>query len=130
MPGYFAGGKTGTAEKWARTATATRRHFNIAAFTQRVPDERAAIRGLHDARRAARVMQATYGYSTAGWVAAPEAGRVIARIGPMLGMMPDTPGRAGDQRRRWPCRWSPAGRRCRGAWAWRAAAGGAEGWRR
>jgi cell division protein FtsI (penicillin-binding protein 3) len=31
----------------------------------------------------------THGYATAGWVAAPAAGRVIARIGPMLGMLPD-----------------------------------------
>ena len=33
--------------------------------------------------------KSTYGYSTAGWVAAPAAGRVIARIGPMLGLLPD-----------------------------------------
>jgi cell division protein FtsI (penicillin-binding protein 3) len=33
--------------------------------------------------------KSTYGYSTAGWVAAPAAGRVIARIAPMLGMLPD-----------------------------------------
>src|SRR5260370_16446382 len=31
----------------------------------------------------------TYGYATAGWVVAPAAGKVIARIGPMLGMLPD-----------------------------------------
>ncbi|HEX4261489.1 MAG TPA: hypothetical protein VHY76_10345, partial [Acetobacteraceae bacterium] len=33
--------------------------------------------------------KSTYGYSTAGWVAAPAAGRTIARIAPMLGMLPD-----------------------------------------
>ena len=33
--------------------------------------------------------KATYGYSTAGWVVAPAAGKVIARIGPMLGLLPD-----------------------------------------
>jgi cell division protein FtsI (penicillin-binding protein 3) len=33
--------------------------------------------------------KATYGYATAGWVVAPAAGKVIARIGPMLGMLPD-----------------------------------------
>jgi cell division protein FtsI (penicillin-binding protein 3) len=33
--------------------------------------------------------KATYGYATAGWVSAPAAGKVIARIGPMLGMLPD-----------------------------------------
>ena len=32
--------------------------------------------------------KATYGYVTAGWVSAPAAGRVIARIGPMLGLLP------------------------------------------
>ena len=32
----------------------------------------------------------TGGYSTAGAVSAPGAGRVIARIGPMLGLMPET----------------------------------------
>jgi cell division protein FtsI (penicillin-binding protein 3) len=33
--------------------------------------------------------KSTYGYATAGWVSAPAAGKVIARIGPMLGMLPD-----------------------------------------
>jgi hypothetical protein len=32
----------------------------------------------------------TGGYSTAGQVSAPGAGRVIARIAPMLGLFPDT----------------------------------------
>jgi cell division protein FtsI (penicillin-binding protein 3) len=32
----------------------------------------------------------THGYATAGWVSAPAAGKVIARIGPMLGLMPAT----------------------------------------
>jgi cell division protein FtsI (penicillin-binding protein 3) len=33
--------------------------------------------------------KATYGYATAGWVVAPAAGKVIGRIGPMLGLLPD-----------------------------------------
>ena len=33
--------------------------------------------------------KSTYGYSTAGWVAAPAAGRVIARMAPMMGLLPD-----------------------------------------
>ena len=32
--------------------------------------------------------RATHGYATGGWVAAPVVGRVIARIGPMLGVRP------------------------------------------
>jgi len=31
----------------------------------------------------------THGYATAGWVSAPAAGRVIARVAPMLGLLPD-----------------------------------------
>ena len=30
----------------------------------------------------------TYGYATAGWTAAPAAGRIIARIGPLAGIAP------------------------------------------
>ena len=30
----------------------------------------------------------TFGYATGGWVAAPVVGKVIARIGPMLGVAP------------------------------------------
>jgi hypothetical protein len=33
--------------------------------------------------------KSTYGFSTAGWVSAPAAGRVIARMAPMMGMLPD-----------------------------------------
>jgi cell division protein FtsI (penicillin-binding protein 3) len=32
----------------------------------------------------------TYGFTTAGWTAAPTVSKVISRIGPMLGMFPDT----------------------------------------
>ena len=55
---------------------------------QRVPDELAALCRVHDGGRTAR-QQKHVGYSTAGWVAAPAAGRVIARIAPMLGLLPD-----------------------------------------
>ena len=53
---------------------------------------------------------ATHGYATAGWVAAPAAGRVIARIGPMLGMLPDLAPRARRSSRRCTFRCSRAGR--------------------
>jgi cell division protein FtsI (penicillin-binding protein 3) len=38
----------------------------------------------------AKANASTFGYATAGWVAAPGAGRVVARIGPMLGLLPET----------------------------------------
>ena len=31
----------------------------------------------------------SYGLTTAGWTAAPVVGRVVSRIGPMLGVYPD-----------------------------------------
>ncbi len=33
---------------------------------------------------------ASHGYATAGWVSAPAAGKVIGRIGPILGLLPQT----------------------------------------
>jgi cell division protein FtsI (penicillin-binding protein 3) len=38
----------------------------------------------------AKANASTFGYATAGWVAAPGAGRVVSRIGPMLGLLPET----------------------------------------
>jgi cell division protein FtsI (penicillin-binding protein 3) len=32
----------------------------------------------------------TYGFTTGGYIAAPTVGRIIARMGPMLGIMPST----------------------------------------
>jgi cell division protein FtsI (penicillin-binding protein 3) len=86
VAGYYPGGKTGTAEKVG--AHGYRKHANVAAFISVFP--------MNAPRYAVYVMldephgnKSTYGYATAGWVAAPVAGRVIARIGPMLGLLPD-----------------------------------------
>ena len=94
VPGYFVGGKTGTAEKVG--AQRLQEAHQRQRLHERVPDERAALRGLFHARRAAG-NKSTGGYSTAGAVSAPGAGRVIARIAPMLGLLPDTAGQAGDR---------------------------------
>ena len=86
VPGYYPGGKTGTAEKVG--AHGYKKHANVAAFTSVFPMNapRYAVYMMLDEPHATA---ATHGYATAGWVAAPAAGRVIARIGPMLGMLPD-----------------------------------------
>lgn len=88
VPGYYPGGKTGTAEKVGARG-AYRKHTNVSAFTSVFPmnDPRYAVYMMLDEPHGNK---STYGYSTAGWVAAPAAGRVIARIGPMLGLLPDT----------------------------------------
>jgi cell division protein FtsI (penicillin-binding protein 3) len=87
VPGYYVGGKTGTAD--IATRGGYRKHANVSSFVSAFP--------MNDPRYVVYIMlddphgtKATYGFSTAGWVAAPVAGRVIARIGPMLGLLPDT----------------------------------------
>ncbi len=91
VPGYYPGGKTGTAEKVGKHGykRGFKESFNVAAFTSVFPMNapRYAVYMMLDEPHGNK---STYGYSTAGWVAAPEAGRVIARSAPMLGMLPDT----------------------------------------
>jgi cell division protein FtsI (penicillin-binding protein 3) len=91
VAGYYPGGKTGTAEKVGKHGyqRGFKESFNVAAFTSVFPMNapRYAVYMMLDEPHGNK---STYGYSTAGWVAAPETGRVIARIGPMVGMLPDT----------------------------------------
>jgi cell division protein FtsI (penicillin-binding protein 3) len=86
VPGYYPGGKTGTAEK--ATIHGYRKHANVAAFMSVFPMNapRYAVYMMLDEPHGNKQ---SFGYATAGWVAAPAAGKVIARIGPMLGLMPD-----------------------------------------
>ncbi|HUB13315.1 MAG TPA: penicillin-binding transpeptidase domain-containing protein [Acetobacteraceae bacterium] len=90
VAGYYPGGKTGTSEKVGKHGyyRGKKEDFNVSAFTSVFP--------MNDPRYAVYIMldephgnKSTYGYSTAGWVSAPEAGRVIARMAPMMGMLPD-----------------------------------------
>jgi cell division protein FtsI (penicillin-binding protein 3) len=87
VPGYFVGGKTGTAEKIS--GHGYNRHSRVSAFMSVFPMNapRYAVYMMLDEPHATK---ATYGYATAGWVSAPAAGKVIARIGPMLGLLPET----------------------------------------
>lgn len=86
VAGYYPGGKTGTAEKVGKAGY--KKHANVAAFMSVFPMNapRYAVYMMLDEPKGNKQ---TYGYATAGWVAAPAAGKVIARIGPMLGMLPD-----------------------------------------
>ena len=86
VPGYFPGGKTGTAEK--NKGHGYEKHANVSAFMSVFPMQapRYAVYMMLDEPHG---NAATGFYSTAGQVAAPAAGRVISRIGPILGLMPD-----------------------------------------
>ncbi len=88
VPGYFVGGKTGTAEKVGPHGRYLK-HVNVAAFTGVFP--------MNSPRYSVYVMldspvgnKATHGWTTAGWVAAPVVATIVSRIAPMLGLFPDT----------------------------------------
>ncbi|MDO9711246.1 peptidoglycan D,D-transpeptidase FtsI family protein [Paracraurococcus lichenis] len=87
IPGYFVGGKTGTAEKNGPHGYI--KDKRVAAFVGAFP--------MNAPRYAIYVMvdepkpnAKSHGYATAGWVAAPAAGSVISRVAPILGMVPET----------------------------------------
>jgi cell division protein FtsI (penicillin-binding protein 3) len=85
VPGYFVGGKTGTAEKIMRGGY--KKNARISSFLASFP--------AHDPKFVLLVMvdepqgkRETGGYATGGVVAAPTAGRIIARVAPVLGVPP------------------------------------------
>jgi cell division protein FtsI (penicillin-binding protein 3) len=86
VAGYFPGGKTGTAEK--NKGHGYEKHANVSAFMSVFPMQapRYAVYMMLDEPHG---NASTGGYSTAGQVAAPAAGKVIARVGPIMGLMPD-----------------------------------------
>jgi cell division protein FtsI (penicillin-binding protein 3) len=89
VPGYYVGGKTGTAQKVGPRGGYLRDR-RISAFVGAFP--------MHSPRYAIYVMvdeprpnARSQGYATGGWVAAPAVGQIVARIGPILGLVPEDP---------------------------------------
>ncbi len=86
VPGYVVGGKTGTAQvvgKNGRYLLHTNNASFMAAFPMQAPQYVLYVLVLQPKANADSA-----GYTTGGQIAAPTAGRIIARIGPMLGVMP------------------------------------------
>jgi cell division protein FtsI (penicillin-binding protein 3) len=85
VPGYLVGGKTGTAEK--RTGGSYDRNARISSFVGVFPmtDPEYLVFVMLDEPKGT---EETFGYATAGWVAAPAVGKIIAQIGPLVGMKP------------------------------------------
>ncbi|MBU8538789.1 peptidoglycan D,D-transpeptidase FtsI family protein [Falsiroseomonas tokyonensis] len=88
VPGYFVGGKTGTAQKTGPNGGYLQ-NKRIAAFVGAFP--------MQAPRYAVYVMvdeptpnARSHGFATAGWVAAPAAGEIVRRVAPILGMAPET----------------------------------------
>jgi cell division protein FtsI (penicillin-binding protein 3) len=91
VPGYVVGGKTGTAQVVGPHGGYLK-HTNNASFMAAFPmnDPQYVIYVLVLQPKADAT---TGGFTTGGQIAAPTVGRIIARIGPMLGVLPAT----GDQ---------------------------------
>lgn len=86
VPGYRIGGKTGTAEKpgvggYSHSA-------NVSTFAAAFPMDapRYVVLAMLDAPKGSKE---SFGLTTAAWTAAPVVARVIARTGPILGVIPD-----------------------------------------
>jgi cell division protein FtsI (penicillin-binding protein 3) len=85
VPGYYVGGKTGTSEKVVGGRYSKTRLLNT--FTAILPADKPRYQLLIMLDEP-QPLPETHGYATSGWNAAPTAGRVIARIAPMLGVEP------------------------------------------
>ena len=84
--GYRVGGKTGTAEKTSAGGYSGK--VNVSTFASAFPmdDPRYVVIATLDAPKATAD---TFGYTTAGWTAAPVVSKVIGRTGVLLGVIPD-----------------------------------------
>lgn len=85
-PGYLVGGKTGTANKLSPSG-GYERDKRMASFAGAFPmdDPRYVVFLTVDEPKPT---EKSYGYATAGWVAAPAVGRIVSRLGPLLGVAP------------------------------------------
>lgn len=86
--GFRVGGKTGTAEKVASGGGYSRR-VNVSTFAAAFPmdEPRYVVIVMMDAPKGTKE---THFLTTAAWTAAPVVSRVIARSGPLLGIIPES----------------------------------------
>jgi len=85
VPGYYVGGKTGTSEKVVNGRYSKTKVLNT--FTAILPADKPRYQ-LMIILDEPQPLPETHGFTTSGWNAVPTAGRVIARIAPMLGIEP------------------------------------------
>jgi cell division protein FtsI (penicillin-binding protein 3) len=85
VPGYFVGGKTGTAEKVVGGRYAHNRLFTT--FMAMTPSDKPKYLfvTVYDEPQPA---PGTYGYATAAWNAGETTGKILERIAPMLSITP------------------------------------------
>jgi cell division protein FtsI (penicillin-binding protein 3) len=85
VKGYYVGGKTGTSEKVVGGRYSKTRLLNT--FTAVMPSDKPRYQLLIIIDEP-QPLKETFGFATSGWNAAPTAGKVIARIAPLLGLEP------------------------------------------
>ena len=85
VAGYEVGGKTGTAEKNSRGGYHHKSLLSSFIATFPVSNPKYVVLVMIDEPQG---IKESFGYATAGWTAAPAVGRVVAQIGPLLGMPP------------------------------------------
>ena len=85
-PGYRIGGKTGTAEKIVGGRYTSNAVVTTFAGVFPMDKPRYVVVAMLDDPKATAD---TFGFHTAGWNVAPVVSKVVSRIGPMLGIMPD-----------------------------------------
>ena len=84
-PGFRVGGKTGTAEK--SSGGGYSKKVNVSTFAAAFPmdEPRYVVIVMLDAPKGTKD---THGFTSAAWTAAPVVSRLIARSGPLLGVIP------------------------------------------
>ncbi|MBY0294578.1 MAG: penicillin-binding protein 2 [Methylobacterium sp.] len=85
IPGYFIGGKTGTAEKVINGRYAKNRLFTTFMAISPADKPRYLFLTIMDEPQPA---PETFGYATAAWNSGTITGRIIERVGPVLGIPP------------------------------------------
>jgi cell division protein FtsI (penicillin-binding protein 3) len=90
VPGYVVGGKTGTAQVINPHGGGYFKHLNNASFMGVFPMQNPSY-VVYVVVFQPHGDASTAGFTTGGQVAAPVVHRIIARIGPMLGVLPSSP---------------------------------------
>ena len=85
VKGFYVGGKTGTSEKVIGGRYSKTKLLNT--FTAVMPADKPRYQLLIILDEP-QPLKETFGFATSGWNAAPTAGKVIARIAPLLGLEP------------------------------------------
>lgn len=85
VPGYFIGGKTGTADKVINGRYAKNKNFTTFMTIMPADNPKYLFLTVYDEPQG---LPETYGFATAGWNAGVTTGKIMARVAPLLGLPP------------------------------------------